>query len=301
LVTVSPAIAPTEERNARTHHIDQLPTLQILRLINEEDATVAGAVAAVLPELAQAVDWTVDALRSGHRLHYFGAGSSGRLAVLDATELRPTYGVEPGSVVAHLAGGDPALTDAVEAAEDDAEAGAATAAGALTAGDVAFGVTASGGTPFVGGALRAARECGARTVLLSANPDAAVAVHADLHVTVDTGPEVVTGSTRMKAGTAQKLVLNALSTAVMIRLGRTYSNLMTDMVASNAKLRVRQVRMLVQATGAGAETCQAALAAAGGEAKVALLTLLTRVDVEQARRALRAAGGVVHQALRAVR
>ncbi|MEV0136332.1 N-acetylmuramic acid 6-phosphate etherase [Dactylosporangium sp. NPDC050688] len=300
-MTVPPPIAPTEERNARTHQIDRLPTLQILELINAEDATVATAVATVLPDLAEAVDCSVDALRSGHRLHYFGAGTSGRMAVLDATELRPTYGVEPGRVVAHLAGGLRALTDAVEAAEDDDATGAATAAGALTAGDVAFGITASGGTPFVGGALRAARDRGARTVLLSANPEAPLAAHADIHIAVDTGPEVVTGSTRMKAGTAQKLVLNALSTAVMIRLGRTYSNLMTDMVASNAKLRVRQVRMLVQATGLPADTCQKALTAAGDEAKVALLTLLTRADVEQARQALRAAGGVVHRALHAVR
>ncbi|MET7426111.1 N-acetylmuramic acid 6-phosphate etherase [Dactylosporangium sp. NPDC005555] len=300
-MTVSPPIAPTEERNARTHQIDQLPTLQLLELINAEDATVAAAVAAVLPDLASAVDGCVDALRSGHRLHYFGAGTSGRMAVLDATELRPTYGVEPGHVVAHLAGGTRALTDAVEAAEDDAETGFATAVEVLTAGDVAVGITASGGTPFVGGALRAARDRGARTVLLSANPNAALAPYADIHLAVDTGPEVVTGSTRMKAGTAQKLVLNALSTAVMVRLGRTYSNLMTDMVASNAKLRVRQVRMLVQATGLPADTCQAALTAAGDEAKVALLTLLTRADVTEARRALRAAGGVVHRALHTVR
>lgn len=270
-MTVPPPIAPTEERNARTHQIDRLPTLRILELINAEDSTVATAVAAVLPDLAEAVDHSVDALRSGHRLHYFGAGTSGRMAVLDATELRPTYGVEPGWVVAHIAG------------------------------DVAFGITASGGTPFVGGALQAARDRGARTVLLSANPKATLAAHADIHIAVDTGPEVITGSTRMKAGTAQKLVLNALSTAVMIRLGRTYSNLMTDMVASNAKLRVRQVRMLVQATGLPADTCQTALTAAGDEAKVALLTLLTRADVDQARRALRAAGGIVHQALHAVR
>ncbi|UWP87429.1 N-acetylmuramic acid 6-phosphate etherase [Dactylosporangium fulvum] len=299
MVTISSPIAPTEERNPRTYDIDRLPTLRILELINSEDATVAGAVAAVLPELAEAVDRTVDALRSGHRLHYFGAGTSGRMAVLDATELRPTYGVDPGHVVAHLAGGATALTGAVEAAEDDTTAGAA-AAEPLTGGDIAFGVTASGGTPFVGGALQAARDRGARTVLLSANPGAALAPLADIHIAVDTGPEVVTGSTRMKAGTAQKLVLNALSTAVMIRLGRTYSNLMTDMVASNAKLRVRQVRMLVQATGVPAETCQAALTAADGEAKVALLTLLTRADVDQARKALRAAGGIVHRALRAV-
>ncbi|WP_308195834.1 N-acetylmuramic acid 6-phosphate etherase [Dactylosporangium sp. AC04546] len=292
-------IAPTEARNPNTLEIDRLPTLEILRLVNAEDATVAPAVAAVLPDLARAVDVAVEALQTGHRLHYFGAGSSGRMAVLDASELRPTYGVAAGVVVAHLAGGERALVDAVEAAEDDEDAGGA-AAGDLTAGDVAFGVTASGGTPFVAGALRAARLRGAHTVLLSANPSAPVAAHADIHLAVDTGPEVVTGSTRMKAGTAQKLVLNALSTAVMVRLGRTYSNLMTDMVATNAKLRVRQVRMLVQATGAPAEACQAALSAAGGEAKVALLTLLSPADVEQARKALRAAGGVVHRALREV-
>ncbi|MET7403733.1 N-acetylmuramic acid 6-phosphate etherase [Dactylosporangium sp. NPDC005572] len=292
-------IAPTEARNPGTLEIDRLPTLDILRLVNAEDATVAPAVAAVLPDLARAVDLAVAALEQGRRLHYFGAGSSGRMAVLDASELRPTYGVAPGVVVAHLAGGERALVDAVEAAEDDDDAGAA-AAGDLAAGDVAFGVTASGGTPFVAGALRAARLRGAHTVLLSANPAAPVAAHADIHLAVDTGPEVVTGSTRMKAGTAQKLVLNAMSTAVMVRLGRTYSNLMTDMLATNAKLRVRQVRMLVQATGAPAEACQAALSAAGGEAKVALLTLLSPADVEQARKALRAAGGVVHRALREV-
>ncbi|GGM54197.1 N-acetylmuramic acid 6-phosphate etherase [Dactylosporangium sucinum] len=298
-MTTAPTEAPTEARNPRTLEIDRLPTLEILRLVNAEDATVAPAVAAVLPDLARAVDVAVDALQNGRRLHYFGAGSSGRMAVLDATELRPTYGIAPGFVVAHLAGGERAMVDAVEAAEDNEDAGAA-AAGDLAAGDVAFGVTASGGTPFVGAALRAARLRGAHTVLLSANPAAPVAAHADIHLAVDTGPEVVTGSTRMKAGTAQKLVLNALSTAVMVRLGRTYSNLMTDMLATNAKLRVRQVRMLVQATGAPAEACQAALSAADGEAKVALLTLLSPADAQQARKALRAAGGVVHRALREV-
>jgi N-acetylmuramic acid 6-phosphate etherase len=264
---------PTERRNPRTAGIDRLGTPEILRLINGEDATVPAAVAAALPRLAEAVDLATAALRAGHRMHYFGAGTSGRIAVLDAAELRPTFGLAADRVVAHLAGGTPALTSPSEEAEDDAAGGADDAA-AVEAGDVAVGLTASGGTAYVAGALRTARARGARTVLVSANPAAALAPLADVHVAVDTGPEVITGSTRMKAGTAQKLVLNALSTAVMIRLGRTYSNLMTYMIASNEKLRARQIRMLVQATGADPDTCRAALARAGGEPKLALAALL---------------------------
>lgn len=292
--------SPTEARNARTAQIDQLSTLEMLRLINAEDATVAAAVAAALPALAVAVDLAAGALAGGCRLHYFGAGSSGRLAVLDAAELRPTYGLETGRVVAHLAGGSGALVNAVEGAEDDEATGYATAA-VVDRGDVAVGVTASGRTPYVGGALRAARAIGAHTVLVSANPDAPLAPLADVHVAVDTGPEVITGSTRMKAGTAQKLILNALSTAVMVRLGRTYSNLMTDMLASNEKLRLRQVRTLEQATGQDADACRGALALAAGDSKVALLTLLSSATVERARATLRETDGVVHEALRRLR
>jgi N-acetylmuramic acid 6-phosphate etherase len=290
---------PTEERNPRTVTIDRLPSLDVLRLLNAEDATVPTAVAATLPHLAEAVDLAVAALASGHRLHYFGAGTSGRLAVLDCAELRPTFGLEPGRVVAHLAGGPAALTNPSEAAEDDEDGGAAAAGSEVEAGDVAVGVTASGRTPYVAGALRAARARGAGTVLVSANPRSPLAPLADIHVAVDTGPEAITGSTRLKAGTAQKLVLNSLSTAIMIRLGRTYSNLMTDMVASNRKLRARQVRMLAQATGADHDACAAALAAAEGDAKVALVTLLSSATVDQARRALAETGGLVHRALRA--
>ncbi|MGC9668690.1 N-acetylmuramic acid 6-phosphate etherase [Planosporangium sp. 12N6] len=291
---------PTEARNPRTVAIDESPTLDVLRLLNAEDATVPGAVAAALPQLADAVDLAVDALAAGNRLHYFGAGTSGRLAVLDAAELRPTFGLEPGRVVAHLAGGLRALTNPSEDAEDDAASGAADGA-EVDPGDVAVGITASGRTVYVAGALRAARARGAGTVLVSANPAAPLAAHADVHVAVDTGPEAITGSTRLKAGTAQKLVLNSLSTAVMIRLGRTYSNLMTDMIASNRKLRARQVRMLAQATGTDHDSCADALAAAGGDPKVALVTLLSAVSPDQARQAVAAAGGVVHKALRVVR
>jgi N-acetylmuramic acid 6-phosphate etherase len=293
--------SPTEARNPRTARIDQLATIDMLRLINAEDATVADAVAEALPELAKAVDLAADALSGGRRLHYFGAGTSGRLAVLDAAELRPTFGLEPGRVVAHLAGGLGALVNSVEGAEDDEPTGFATAAATVRAGDVVVGVSASGRTPFVGGALRAARAAGAHSVLVSANPEAPLGPAADIHVAVDTGPEVITGSTRMKAGTAQKLILNALSTAVMVRLGRTYSNLMTDMMATNEKLRGRQVRILEEATGQDPVTCRAALADAGGESKVALLSLLTGAGVEGARAALQDAGGRLHAALRNLR
>jgi N-acetylmuramic acid 6-phosphate etherase len=291
--------APTEERNPRTVDIDQLPTLEVLRLLNAEDAWVPVAVQAVLPALADAVDLTVAALRAGGRLQYFGAGTSGRIALLDAAELRPTFGLESGRVLAHLAGGAGAVFAAVEEAEDDEAAGAAAGAG-VAAADIAVGLTASGRTPYVAGALRAARAAGARTVLVSANPHAPLAALADVHVGVDTGPEAIAGSTRMKAGTAQKLVLNALSTAAMIRLGRTYSNLMTDMLAINGKLRSRQVRMLAQATGADLTACADALSRAGGESKVALVTLLAPVTAEQARLALAGTGGQVRDALRAV-
>jgi N-acetylmuramic acid 6-phosphate etherase len=291
--------SPTEERNPRTVEIDRLPTLDVLRLLNAEDAWVPAAVRAVLPALADAVELTVASLAAGGRLHYVGAGTSGRIAMLDAAELRPTFGLEPGRVVAHLAGGTEAVSSAVEGAEDD-EAAGAVAVAAVTADDIVIGLTASGRTPYVAGALRGARTAGARTVLVSANPWAPLAELADVHVGVETGPEAIAGSTRLKAGSAQKLVLNALSTAAMIRLGRTYSNLMTDMLAINGKLRSRQLRMLTQATGAGLDACADALVRAGGESKVALVTLLAPVSAEQARQALDGTGGLVRDALRAV-
>ena len=291
--------ARTEQRHPGSTAIDRMPTIEVLRLINAEDCTVPVAVAGVLPQLAAAVDLAVAALCGGHRVHYVGAGSSGRIAVLDAAELIPTFGLASGQVVAHLAGGPAALTDPSEAAEDDEQAGAATAAG-VGRGDLVVGVTASGRTPYVRAALTAARARGAATVLVSANPAAPIAAVADVHVAPDTGPEVITGSTRMKAGTAQKLVLNAFSTATMVRLGRTYSNLMTDMLPRNDKLRDRQLRMVAEATGAGADRCRQALRAAGGDARVAVVTLVSGIGVDGARRALDRAGGHVHVALSAL-
>lgn len=288
--------APTEARNPGTVGLDALSTIDLLHAINAEDQTVAHAVAAVLPELAELVDAAAAAVRGGHSIHYVGAGTSGRLAVLDAAELLPTFNVPPGMVVAHHAGGTEAMFRAVENVEDDAVSGAADLGG-ISEGDVVLGLTASGRTPYVRGALEHARARGCRTALVTANPRAELAPLADHLLAPATGPEVLTGSTRLKAGTAQKLVLNAFSTALMVRLGRTWSNLMVDVVATNAKLRGRIVRILVEATGCDDDTARSALDAADGELKTALLTLLADVDPMRARTALAGADGVVARAL----
>ncbi len=294
--TEATVIAPTEERHPGTAGIDALGTLDVLRLVNAEDALVAPAVARVLPALAALVDAAVEAVRAGGSVHYVGAGTSGRLAVLDAAELLPTFNAPPGLVVAHHAGGADALLRAVENVEDDAGRGRADLR-AIAPGDVVVGLTASGRTPYVRGALALARERGALTALVTANPQSELAGLADHCLAVETGPEVITGSTRLKAGTAQKLVLNAFSTALMIRLGRTWSNLMVDVVATNAKLRGRVVRILRDASGATEAEAREALDATGGELKPALVTLLAGVDAGAARAALDAHDGSVARAL----
>jgi N-acetylmuramic acid 6-phosphate etherase len=293
-------LAPTEERNPASLDIDLRSTVEILRLINDEDAKVPPAVRDVLPALAEAVDLATVALRAGHTIHYFGAGTSGRIAVLDAAELVPTYDLDPSWVVAHHAGGPAALERPVEDLEDDESVGVADAAG-VHAGDVAIGLTASGRTPYVLAALREARARGACTVLISANPDASSGADVDVHVGVATGPEVIAGSTRMKAGTAQKLLLNAFSTALMVRMERTYSNLMVAVTANNAKLRGRVVRILVEATGLDPQTCARAAEQAGGDCRLALVSLLADVPIESARRMLANAGGGVRRALELAR
>jgi N-acetylmuramic acid 6-phosphate etherase len=284
-------------RNPQSADLDRLSTIEMLRLINEEDSRVPGAVAAVLDAIAEAVDLAVPALRGGHRVHYFGAGTSGRIGVLDAAELQPTYNTPDEWFWPHLAGGPPAMWRAVEAVEDDEAAGAREAVASVRAGDVVIGIAASGRTPYVLGALRAARAAGARTVLVSADPAALAGAEVDVFVGVDTGPEVVTGSTRMKAASAQKLVLNAFSTAVMIRLGRVYSNFMVSMVATNAKLRGRMLSILVEATGLPESACRQALAEAGGDLKAALVALLTGAGVPAARAALARADDRVRDAI----
>ena len=290
---------PTEQRNPRTLAIDAVGTSEILQMVNNEDARVAGAVGVVIPELAKAVDAAVDAVRGGGRVHYFGAGTSGRLAVLDAAELLPTFRAPEGLVVAHHAGGMEALLRAVENVEDSEEGGAADAE-AVTGQDLVIGLAASGSTPYVAGALKAARAAGATTVLVTSNPDAPLAPLADIVIAADTGPEVIAGSTRLKAGTAQKMILNAFSTTLMIKLGRTWSNLMVDLVATNNKLRGRMLRILAEATGADAAACEAALAEADGELKPALIHLLTGTPIAAARAALDAAHGRVATALAAL-
>jgi len=291
--------SPTEERNPRTADIDAVPVLELLERINDEDAGVPGAVRAVLPALASLVELTVERLAQGGRVHYFGAGSSGRLGLLDAAELPPTFGVAPDVFQAHLAGGDDAVRRALEGAEDDTAQGARDAAGVGPL-DVVVGLASSGYTAYVGGALQHARAAGAHTALITSNPAAPLAPHVDTTLCVETGAEAITGSTRLKSGTAQKLVLNAFSTAVMVRTGRTWSNLMVDLVPTNAKLRGRVARLLAQATGEDESVCETALAAAGGDTKTALVCLLAGTAPDEARAALAAAGGRVAGALQVV-
>jgi N-acetylmuramic acid 6-phosphate etherase len=289
--------SPTEGRNPRTTGLDTLPTLEVLRVINAEDRLVPAAVAEALPQLAKAVDLAVEALRQGRRVHYVGAGTSGRLASLDVAELAPTFNAPAEWFVAHHAGGNQALRTAVENAEDDAAAGAALLTREAEAGDFVLGLTASGRTPFVLGALSASRRLGATTGLVSNNPVSARTADVDVVIAVDTGPEAVAGSTRMKAGTSQKLVLTAFSTAVMVKLGRTYSNLMVSMRATNAKLRGRTLRILREATGCSAQECSDALEAANGDLKVALVHLLSGADSDRAAKALSETNGHVRNAL----
>jgi N-acetylmuramic acid 6-phosphate etherase len=289
-------LSPTEQRNARTLDIDQVPTLQLLELLNAEDRVVADAVRAVLPELATVVDAAIVSLSKGARVHYFGAGTSGRIAVMDAAELIPTFGLEPGRFVAHHAGGDRALERPIEQAEDDEQLGAAAASG-VGDGDVVIGISASGRTPFVAGALRATRAKASLSALITANPEPPIGPLADVVVAAAVGPEAIAGSTRLKAATAQKLLLNSFSTATMIRLGRTYSNLMIEVAPTNVKLRARMLNILEQASGAPRERCSDALAAAADDLKLALVCLLCGASLNAARAALEAADGQVRLAL----
>lgn len=272
---------PTEQPNPRTADLDRLDTLPMLERLNAEDRQVPIAVHAALPEIARAVELAVERWQRGGRIVLFGAGTSGRLAALDAAEMPPTYGTPPERYVARLAGGAAVAQRAVEGAEDDEEAGRAAAAD-LGPNDVAFGLAASGRTPYVIGALAEARRRGAATLAMACVPSPAIGRDADVCIVVDTGPEPVSGSTRMKAGTAQKLVLNAFSTALMVKLGKVYGNLMVDVQATNAKLRRRAVRLVELATGADGEAASMALDATGGNVKAAILALRQSLPAEQA-------------------
>lgn len=286
-----PEQSPTEARNPRTVGIDTVSAQEIIGLLQNEDAHAVHAASAASAQLAAAVDEAGARLRRGGRVHYFGAGASGRLAVLDATEVTPTFGADPELFTAHFPGGAAALADSTLDLEDADTLGERDA-GELRPDDVAVGVTASGSTAYVAGALRIARRTGALCVLITCNPQAALLQACDLPVVADTGPEAITGSTRLKAGTATKVLLNSFSTALMIKAGRTYSNLMVGLVATNDKLRDRSVGLLVEASGQPRERCTVALEEAGGGVEAALVSLLAGTSVERARRALAEHSGV---------
>lgn len=280
--------------------IDRLATLDIARLMNGEDATVPAAVAERLPEIATAIDAMAERMARGGRLIYAGAGTAGRLGVLDASECPPTFNTDPDQVVGRIAGGPAAMVTSVEGAEDSAElARADLDALRLIAADTVVGISASGRTLYAIAAVRHARELGALTIGLACNADSALAAAADHGIEIVVGPELLTGSTRLKAGTAQKLVLNMLSTITMIRLGKTYGNLMVDVRASNEKLRARSRRIVALATGAGDEQIERALSATDGEVKNAILTILTGVDASTAARLLDDSDGHLRAALAA--
>jgi N-acetylmuramic acid 6-phosphate etherase len=273
-------------------------TRELVELMNREDASVPAAVGSVAGELAHAIDAIAARLRSGGRLVYVGAGSSGAIAALDAQECEATFSTEPGQVVALVAGAGLSSSEEREAAEDNADAGAdGVERLGVTAADAVVGISASGRTPFVLAAVERARAAGALTVALVAARGSALAGAADHELATVVGPEVLAGSTRLKAGTAQKLVLNAISTVAMIKLGKTYGDLMVDVRASNAKLEARARRIVRMATGVSEEEAETALAAADGSAKVAVVALLKEIDAEAARAVLERAGGDIRSAL----
>jgi N-acetylmuramic acid 6-phosphate etherase len=292
---VPSATRSTEQRNPRTVDIDRWPSGRVVAALLAEDAAAIAAATAAAAALADAVDRALERTARGGRVHYFGAGASGRLAVLDATEATPTFGTPPGFFTPHFPGGAAAFTDSSLDYEDAQAAGYHDAA-VLGGRDVAVGITASGTTRYVAGALTRAREAGALTVLLTCDPGSPLAARADATVVAATGPEAITGSTRLKAGTATKVLLNAFSTALMVRSGRTYSNLMVNLVATNDKLHARALHILEMATGLPGDDAAAALARSGGDLPLALVHALSGRPVAECRHALDG-GGTVRAAL----
>jgi N-acetylmuramic acid 6-phosphate etherase len=276
----------SQDRLEASLDIDRLPTLEVVRIIQEQDALVAHAVAAQREKIAHAIDEIAERLRHGGRLFYAGAGTSGRIARLDASELPPTYGIDASLVRVLMAGGERAYFEAVEGAEDDEDAAIDIVSREVTSDDAIVGIAASGTTPYTVAAVRKANLIGALTVGITNVPSSPLAQHVDIPIVIESGPEVIMGSTRMKTGTAQKLVLNQLSTGVMIRLGRVYSNLMIDMPATNEKLRNRAVRMCELAAGGPRPAAVQAIRAADGNVKVATVIAKKNVTAEEARRLL---------------
>ena len=288
----------TEQSNLASASIDALPTEQVLRVINAEDQKVAEAVEREIPAIARAVDAIVTAFQGGGRLFYIGAGTSGRLGVLDAAECPPTFRVPPELVQGIVAGGEAALSRATEASEDDPASGARDlAARGFNGRDVLVGIAASGRTPYVLGAIAEARRSGAVTVGISCTPDSELSRATEIAITPLTGPEVITGSTRMKAGTAQKLVLNMLTTAAFIRLGYVYGNLMVNVEPANAKLLDRARRIVAQAADVSEERARELLEASGNQVRIAVVMAKTGLGREAAERKLSAAGGSIAKAL----
>ncbi|HHX8352611.1 N-acetylmuramic acid 6-phosphate etherase [Vibrio sp. Vb0937] len=288
----------TESRNPASAEIDTLSTIEMLQVINEEDQKVPLALKAVLPQIAETVDAITQAFANGGRLIYMGAGTSGRLGILDASECPPTYGTHPDMVIGLIAGGHQAILKAVENAEDNAKMGQDDLKALhLTKHDVVVGIAASGRTPYVLGGLDYAKSIGATTASIACNPECAMAEAADIAILPIVGAEVVTGSSRMKAGTAQKLVLNMLTTGAMIRSGKVFGNLMVDVEATNAKLIQRQTNIVVEATDASKEEAERALNACGRHCKTAILMILADLDAEQAKSRLTAHNGFIRAAL----
>ncbi|MGF1742232.1 N-acetylmuramic acid 6-phosphate etherase [Vibrio profundum] len=288
----------TEQRNPASEKIDTLSTIDMLRVINQEDQKVATAIERVLPEISQAVDLITHAFAHGGRLVYLGAGTSGRLGVLDASECPPTFGSDPEQVVGLIAGGHPALLKAVENAEDKSELGAQDLQSIqFSDHDILVAIAASGRTPYAIGAMEYARSLNAQVICVTCNPNSPMANFANVAITPIVGPEVVTGSSRMKAGTAQKLVLNMLTTGTMIQSGKVFGNLMVDVEATNAKLIERQKQIVMSAADCTHQQAEFTLKQCGNHCKTAIVMLLTHCSPEQARKSLSDHNGKIRQAL----
>ena len=288
----------TEMRNEATMELDRMSPLEIVTAMNREDASVPEAIRPHLEEIAKVVEWGTQSLRQGGRIFYIGAGTSGRLGVLDASECPPTFGVSPDLVVGLIAGGEKAFVRAVEGAEDSMELGRADLQEhQLSREDLVIGLAASGRTPYVLGGLAYARSVGCHTAAISCNADSQLGKAAELGIDVVTGPEVLTGSTRLKAGTAQKMILNMISTAVMTGLGKVYQNLMVDVMQTNEKLHARAMRIVMEAAGAQEKEAAAALDSAGGNCRTAIVMILAGCTVTEAQERLAAAQGHVRDAI----
>lgn len=289
----------TEKRNQSTMDLDIMSPLEVVTAMNREDAKVPEAIAPLLPKIAQAVEWAICSIEKGGRVFYLGAGTSGRLGVLDAAECPPTFGVSPDLIVGLIAGGERAFIKAVEGAEDSRELGRKDLEDhGLDPRDLVIGIAASGRTPYVLGGLDYARQLGCRTAAISCNAGSAVGKAADLAIEVVVGPEVLTGSTRLKAGTAQKLILNMISTATMVGTGKAYQNLMVDVMQTNEKLHARAENIVMEATGADRDTAKKTIAAADGSVKTAITMILANCDVAEARARLERSRGHVRDAIR---